>query len=71
MLFGPGLRRQDTQMRNAIAVGKRVGANIWRLATGECYRSCGLNIGLPKSAVVKCCHEIVQQLCLWKGNCMG
>jgi len=25
-------------------------------------------IGLSKSAVVKCCHEFVQQLCLLKGN---
>lgn len=55
-------------MRNAIPVKKRVGASLWRLATGECYRSCGLMIGLSKSAVVKCCHEFVQELCLLKGN---
>ncbi|KAK2550521.1 Protein ANTAGONIST OF LIKE HETEROCHROMATIN PROTEIN 1 [Acropora cervicornis] len=45
-----------------------VGASLWRLATGECYCSCGLMIGLSKSAVVKCCHEFVQQLCVLKGN---
>lgn len=55
-------------MRNAIPVEKRVGASLWRLATGECYRLCGLMIGLSKSAVVKCCHEFVQELCLLKGN---
>ena len=55
-------------MREAIPVEKRVGASLWRLATGECYRSCGLMMGLSKSAVVKCCHEFVQQLCVLKGN---
>ena len=67
-LVGPALRRQDTHMREAIPVEKRVGASLWRLATGECYCSCGLMIGLSKSAVVKCCHEFVQQLCVLKGN---
>ena len=59
-LVGPALRRQDTHMRDAIPIEKRVGASLWRLATGECYRSCGLMIGLSKSAVVNCCHESVQ-----------
>lgn len=67
-LVGPALQRQDTHMRNAIPVEKRLGASLWRLATGECYRSCRLMIGLSKSAVVECCHEFVQQLCLLKGN---
>ena len=48
---GPALRRQDMHMRDAISIEKRVGASLWRLATGECYRSCGLMIGLSKSAV--------------------
>ena len=36
-LVAPALRQQDTHMRNAIPVEKRVGASLWRLATGECY----------------------------------
>lgn len=67
-LVGPALRRQDTHMRDAIPIEKRVGASLWRLATGECYRSCGLMIGLSKSAVVNCCHEFVQELCRLKDN---
>ena len=67
-LVGPAPRRQDTHMRDVILVKKRVGASLWRLATGECYRSYGLMIGLSKSAVFKCRHESVQQLCLLKGN---
>ena len=67
-LVGPAFRLQDTHMRDAIPVDKRVGASLWRLANGECYRSCGLVIGLSKSTVVKCCHEFLQQLCVLKGN---
>ena len=51
-LVRPALRRQDTEMRDAIPVEKRVGAYLWRLATGECYRSCGLMIRLSKSAMI-------------------
>ncbi|CAH3114417.1 unnamed protein product [Pocillopora meandrina] len=38
-------------MRDAIPVEKRVAVSLWRLATGECYRSCGLMIGLAKPTV--------------------
>ena len=51
-LVGKALRRQDTQMKDAIPVGKRVGAYLWRLAAGECYRSCGLMIALSKSVMI-------------------
>ena len=50
-------------MRDAIPVPKPVGASPWRLATGECYCSCGLMIGLAKPTVVKFCHEFVQEIC--------
>ena len=62
-LVGPVLQRQNTRMREAIPVPKRVGASLWRLATGECYRSCGLMVGLAKPTVVKCCYEFVQEIC--------
>ena len=42
---GPVIQRQSTRMRDAIPVNKRVAASLWRLATGDCYRSCGLMIG--------------------------
>ena len=46
---GPVMQRQSTRMRDAIPVDKRVAASLWRLATGDCYRSCGLMIGLTKT----------------------
>ena len=55
--------RENTRMRNAVPVHKRVAASLWRLATGECYRSCGLMIGLAKPTVIKCCHEFVAAIC--------
>ena len=47
-LVGPAIVRQNTRMRDAVPVEKRVTVSMWRLATGECYRSCGLMIGLAK-----------------------
>ena len=62
-LVGPAIARQNTRMRDAIPVEKRVAVSLWRLATGECYCSCGLMIGLAKPTVVKCCHEFVEAIC--------
>ena len=46
-----------------VLVKKRTAVSLWRLATGECYRSCGLMIGLAKPTMVKCCHEFVEAIC--------
>ena len=62
-LVGPAIARRNTRMRDAVPVEKRVAVSLWRLATGECYRSCGLMIGLAKPTVVKCCHEFVEAIC--------
>ena len=62
-LVGPAIVRLNTRLRDAVAVKKRVAVSLWRLATGECYRSCGLMIGLAKPTVVKCCHEFVEAIC--------
>ena len=44
-LVRPHLARQDTNMRRAIPVEKRVAVALWRLATGNSYRSTGLVFG--------------------------
>ena len=56
-LVGPAIARRNTRMHNAVPVEKRVAVSLWRLETGECYRSCGLMIGPAKPTVVKCCHK--------------
>lgn len=62
-LVGPAIARQNTRMRDAVPVGKRVAVSLWRLATGECYRSRGLMIGLAKPTVVMCYHDFVEAIC--------
>jgi len=63
-LVGPAIARQNTTKRVAVPVEKRVVVSLWRLATVECYRSCGLMIGLAKPTVVKCYHEFVEASCV-------
>ena len=47
-LVSPHLARQDTNMRRAIPVEKRVAVALWRLATGNSYRSTGLVFGVGR-----------------------
>lgn len=39
-----------------------VGLALWRLATGNSYRSCGLQFGLGKSTVKSICSEFEQAI---------
>ena len=45
-LVRPHLVRQDTNMQRAIPVEKRVAVALWRLATGNSYRTTGLVFGV-------------------------
>ena len=47
-LVGPHLVRQDTNMRRAILVEKRVAVALWRLTTGNSYRTTGLVFGVGR-----------------------
>ena len=39
-------------MRAAVPVEKRVSTSLWRLATGDCYRTCGLMMEVTKSTAI-------------------
>ncbi|XP_068757488.1 uncharacterized protein [Montipora capricornis] len=67
-LVGLALSRQDTAMRAAVPVEKRVSTSLWRLATGDCYRTCGLMMGVSKSTAIECCHEFVYELNSLQGD---
>ena len=41
---------------------ERVGLALWRLATGNSYRSCGLQFGLGKSTAKVICSEFEQAI---------
>ena len=47
-LVGPDLAKKDTRLRECIPVNKRVAVALWRLATGDTYRSTGLQFGIGR-----------------------
>ena len=61
-LVRPKLARQDTNMRRAIPVEKRVAVALWRLATGNSYRSTGLVFGVGRCTAMKLKDEFCSAL---------
>ena len=57
------LTRQATRLRKPVSVEKRVAVGVWRLSTGNSYRSCGLQFGLGKSTAKVICQEFEEALC--------
>ena len=57
------LTRQETRLRKPVSVEKRVAVGVWRLSTGNSYRSCGLQFGLGKSTAKVICQEFEEALC--------
>ena len=56
------LQKQQTRTRALISVEERVGLALWRLATSNSYRSCGLQFGYGKSTVKYICSEFERTL---------
>ena len=56
-LIRADIQKQHTRMRVAISVEEKVGLALWRLATGNSYRSCGLQFGYGKSTAKCICGE--------------
>ena len=42
-LVRPDLQKQQTRMRTPVSVEERVGLALWRIATGNSFRSCGFS----------------------------
>ena len=61
-LVGPYLSRQNTRFRKAIPVNKRIGIAMWRLGTGNSYRTTGITFGQGKSTVIKICEDFMETL---------
>ena len=47
-VVGPDLAKKDTKLRECILVNKRVAVALWRLVTGDTYRSTGLQFGVGR-----------------------
>ena len=56
------LQKQHTRFRSPISVEERVGLALWRLATGNSYRNCGLQFGLGKSRSKGICSKFEQTI---------
>ena len=67
-LVGPHLLRQDTNMRRAIPVEKRVAVALWRLATGNSYRTTGLVFGIRRCTALKLKDEFCSALLMTANN---
>ena len=46
----PHMTTRDSNFRPATLVEKKVAASLWRLATGECYRSISITLGMGESS---------------------
>ena len=51
------LQKEDTRLRKAVPVYKRVAVVLWRLGSGNSYRTTGITFGLGKSTVIKICNK--------------
>lgn len=61
-LVGPELVQQDTILRQAISVEKRVAVALWRLATGNSYRTIRLTFGIGRCTAVNVKDEFCTAL---------
>ena len=59
-LVGPELSRQNTRLRRATPLAKRVGMALWRL--GNSYRTTGITFGQGKSTAIKICENFMKAL---------
>ena len=48
-------QKQHTRMRSPVSVEERVAVALWRLATGDSFKSCGLQFGIGMSTAKTIC----------------
>ena len=61
-LVGSELARQNTTLRHAISVEKRVAVALWRLANGNSYRTVGLTFGIGRCTAMNVKDEFCTAL---------
>ena len=67
-LVGPDLSRQNTYFWKAVALNKCVAIALWRMGTGNSYRTTGITFGQGKSTVIKICENFMEALICHKDN---
>lgn len=56
------IQRQNTRLRRAIPVQKRVAVALWRLGSGNSFRSTAITFGIGKASAVKICHSFSEAI---------
>lgn len=67
-LVGPDLSRQNTRFRKAVALNKHMAVALWRMGTGNSYRTTGITFGQGKSTVKKICENFMEALICHKDD---
>uniref|UniRef100_A0A8C3XM02 Putative nuclease HARBI1 n=1 Tax=Chelydra serpentina TaxID=8475 RepID=A0A8C3XM02_CHESE len=70
-LLSHALKRQDTRMRAALTIQKRVAIALWKLATPDSYRSVANQFGVGKSTVGVAVARAIVDLLLHKVVTLG
>ena len=58
----PALKRRDTQFRRAIPIEKRVAIALWRLSTGNSFRTVAKTFAVGKSTAVQITREFCSEM---------
>ena len=61
-LVRPRLEKRDTQFRKAICIEKRVAIGLWRLTTGNSYRTIAQSFGVGISSAHLVTHKLTAEL---------
>ena len=61
-LVEQNLAEADTDFRKAVLIEKRVGVELWRLLTGNLFRTVSKVFGIGKSIVIKLVNELISEL---------
>ena len=67
-VFRVDLIKQDTRVRRPVSVEKRMVVGLWRLATGDMYRSCGLQFCIGESTAKVISDQFESALCRLKNS---
>ena len=62
-LLPDDVMKQETRMQKPVSLEKRIAVGLWRLSTGNSYRSCGLQFGLGKSTANLIYQEFEEAFC--------
>ena len=56
------MAKRNTRFRAAVPIEKRVAIGLWRLGTGESYRSTSITFGVGKCTALNIAHEFIRAL---------